>query len=601
MHVSHAAALWLLALIPLPLLLTRRRTPVARFEVSNVFLWRAAARRVSGSLAPRRVRRSWLVATQMACIAAIVVALSGPVVTVQGGLTAVVFDVSASMGAREDGATRFEVARARARSIIKTLPPASQVRLILAAASPRDSGTWNAADPRLASAINALTPTAGRADTTAAVDAAARRGDVDKIIVFSDTTRAASGTNRAESPSVQWVHVGRGAENSAVARVVATPTRLGEHGGEVVVVLKHYGRRPREADVEIAVDGRAAHRTHVRLDPGGTRTLKVALSDLGRIVTARLVEEDALPLDNVRSVRVPSVDRTRVALFGLRGSFLEHALAVNPSVTLRTYGNGAGAPDMASALSRDGVDVVVCDDCMSRLPPLIPALVVADGHGQRIRGLLTSASVTHPLMASLEPGPQRATVWTSATANAGADVLLRVGGVPAVTAAETDGRRSVDVQLDLAQPDFALTPAFPILIANVLAWLTAPGELADEATAGEPLTFSTPLGIQASVRVVGPDGRPRDVQRVGQQCIVADTDAAGAYRVDVNGSERSVIVNPSVDGESDLFASEAASFDRYETTPRVSVNEPVAAGRWMMLAALALLGLEWRLRMAGSS
>jgi hypothetical protein len=192
-------------------------------------------------------------------------------------------------------------------------------------------------------------------------------------------------------------------------------------------------------------------------------------------------------------------------------------------------------------------------------------------------------------------------VWTSATANAGADVLLRVGGVPAVTAAETDGRRSVDVQLDLAQPDFALTPAFPILIANVLAWLTAPGELADEATAGEPLTFSTPLGIQASVRVVGPDGRPRDVQRVGQQCIVADTDAAGAYRVDVNGSERSVIVNPSVDGESDLFASEAASFDRYETTPRVSVNEPVAAGRWMMLAALALLGLEWRLRMAGSS
>ena len=158
----------------------------------------------------------------------------------------------------------------------------------------------------------------------------------------------------------------------------------------------------------------------MRLDPAATRTLKVALSDLGHVVTARLVEDDALPLDNVRSVRVPSVDRTRVALFGPRGSFLERALEVNPSVTLRTYGNGPGAQDMASALSRDGADVVVCDEGMGRVPPFIPALVIADGSGQRIRGLLTSASTTHPLMASLEPGQERATVWTSAVANAGA-------------------------------------------------------------------------------------------------------------------------------------------------------------------------------------
>ena len=223
-------------------------------------------------------------------------------------------------------------------------------------------------------------------------------------------------------------------------------------------------------------------------------------------------------------MRAPRVDWTRVALFGPRGSFLERALAVNPSVTLRTYGNGAA--DMASA-SRDGVDVVVCDDGTGGLPPFIPALVIAGGDGQRIRGLLTAASVTHPLMAALEPGQQRATVWTSAAANLDADVLLRVGGVPAVTATETDGRRIVDVYLDLSQPDFAVTPAFPILIANALAWLTASGELAGEVTAGEPFTFSTTLASRTPVRVVGPDGRPRDVQRVGQRFIVADTDAAG--------------------------------------------------------------------------
>ena len=600
-HFSHAAALWCLVLIALPLLLTRRRTPAARYLVSNLFLWRAAARRASGSLALRRVRRSWLVAVQMACIAAIVVALGGPVVTRRGGLTALVFDVSASMAAREDGATRFDAARARARSILRTLPPAAQVRLIFAAASPRDSGTWRAADPLLASAIDALTPTAGRADMAAAVDAATRRGDVDNTIVFTDTTRAASGANGPDSPSVQWVRVGHGAENSAVTRVVANPTRLGGQGGDVLVVLKHYGKHSREADVEISVDGRAAHRTHVRLDPAGTRTLKVALSDLGHVVTARLVGEDALLCDNVRSVRTPRVDRTRVALFGTGGSFLERALAVNPSVTLRTYGNGASVRDMALALSHDSIDVVVCDECTGLLPSFIPALVVAAGNGQPVRGLLTSASLTHPLMASLEFHQQRATAWTTAAGNPAADVVIRVDGVPAVTAAETNGRRIVDVHLDLSQPDFALTTAFPMLIANALAWLTAPGELTDEATAGEPLTFSIAAADQARVRAVGPDGRPRQVQRVGHQFIVADTDAAGVYRVDVNGSERILIVNPSVDGESNLFASEDASLDRHTTMPAVSVDTPVAVGRWMMLLALVLLGLEWRLRMAGSS
>jgi len=591
-HFNHINALWLLGLIPVPLLLSRRRTPVARYLVSNEFLWRAAARRTSGSLSLHRVRRSWLVAIQMACIAAIVVALGGPVLTRQGGNTALVFDVSASMAAREDGVTRFDAARDRARTIVRTLPSASRVRLILAAASPRETGTWNASDPRLASAIDALRPTAGAADIAAAIDAATGRGDVDNVIVFSDTTRSASRSDRSGAPAVQWVHVGRGAENSAVARLVANRTTLGGQGGDVLVVLKHFGKQSRETDVEISVDGRTASRAHVRFEPGGMQTLKVPLADLGHIVTARLVGEDALSIDDVRSVTVPAMGRTRAALFGPSGSFLARALAANPSVTLRAY-----AGDGIAAVSRDGADVVVCDDCSVAMPPLIPALVVANGSGQRIRGPLTAAGVAHPLLASLDLGQQRATVSVPASANSGAAVILRVAGAPAVVATESGGRRTVEMSLDLSQPDLALTPAFPILIANVLEWLTASGALPLEATAGEPLTFSTTQIIQATVRVIGPDGRPRDAQRVGSQFIVADTDTAGVYRIDVDGAEHVVAVNPSVDGEANLFASEDTSVDQSEITPSVTLSEPVAIDHWMMLAALVLLGFEWRLRM----
>jgi hypothetical protein len=599
-HFSHPAALWLLALLPVPLLLARRRIPAERHLVSNLFLWRMAIERTSGSLTLRRVRRSPLAAVQMACIAAIVVALSGPVLTRQGGLTAMVFDVSASMAAREGGLTRFEDARARARAIIGSLPPASSVRLILAATSPRESGTWNASDPRLAATIDALTPTAGRADVEAAIDAAIGRGDADDVIVFSDTARSATETDKPGAASVQWVHVGRGAENSAVTRVVANRASLGSQGGDVLVVLKHYGKRPREADVEILVDGQPAGSAHARLEPDRATIVKVALADLGHIVTARLVGEDALSLDDVRSVSVPGVTRARVALFGRGDSFLAHALSANPSVLLRNYSNDAAAPETATALSRDGADIVVCDRCALPMPPQIPILMVADGNGQRIRGPATAASVTHPLLASLDLGQQQAAVSESTTVNPGAEVVLRVGGVPAVVVAETDGRRSVDVHLDLSQPDFALTPAFPILVANALEWLSAPEEFPTEATAGEPLTFSTRT-TQAPVHVAGPDGRPRDVQRAGSRFIVTATDAAGAYRIDVNGSQHIVVVNPPSDGESNLFSSVDAPPVQSAITPRVTVTALVPIAQWMLLFALALLGFEWRLRMAGAA
>jgi len=176
-------------------------------------------------------------------------------------------------------------------------------------------------------------------------------------------------------------------------------------------------------------------------------------------------------------------------------------------------------------------------------------------------------------------------------------VILRVAGAPAVVASESGGRRTVEMSLDLSQPDLALTPAFPILIANALEWLTAPALLPLEATAGEALTFPATLTIQARVRVIGPDGRPRGARRVGSQFIVADTDAAGVYRIDLDGAEHIVAVNPSVDGEANLFAAEDTSVDQSGITPNVTVSEPVAMGHWMMRAALVLLGFEWRLRM----
>jgi len=53
MVFGNPAALWLLALVPLPLLLSRRRPPLRQI-VSHIRLWREAARRTGTHVAPRR-------------------------------------------------------------------------------------------------------------------------------------------------------------------------------------------------------------------------------------------------------------------------------------------------------------------------------------------------------------------------------------------------------------------------------------------------------------------------------------------------------------------------------------------------------------------
>ncbi len=319
------------------------------------------------------------------------------------------------------------------------------------------------------------------------------------------------------------------------------------------------------------------------------------LRDVGHFVTARVVGDDALPIDDSRSVAVPQANAIRVALIGPRGSFLERALAVNPALLVRTFDQNATLQDIGSLAD---VDVLVCERCSVPRPVGIPSLVVASGSGDAVHDVVRVVHSTHPVAESLELAQQSATVHPSTTTDPRADVVLRVGSVAAVTAAEVDGQRSVGIHLDVTEPDFVLSAAFPVLVANSVGWLADQHTMPSEVTAGEPIAFASPGSASQEVSVLGPDGRPRDVRRVGGRFILSETDAPGVYRIHVRGSERLVAVNPDVDAESDLSAVHTGS-PTGTGSAAVSVRARVVVGRWLALLGVGLLTLEWRLRMQG--
>src|SRR5438105_230169 len=104
MVLTNPAALWLLALLPIPFLLARRRRPIAQRAVSNLYLWQTPVARESARPTLRRIRRDWLVVVQTAFIGAVILALTRPMLASSTLRVAFVVDVSASMGANDAGA-----------------------------------------------------------------------------------------------------------------------------------------------------------------------------------------------------------------------------------------------------------------------------------------------------------------------------------------------------------------------------------------------------------------------------------------------------------------------------------------------------------------
>ena len=593
MGLTNPAALWLLLFLPLPLLASRKR-PRVRRVVSNLYLWQEAVRRSGGSIAPRRRRLTSQVLVQMACIGTFAFSLAGPELAPKTPRTTLVFDVSASMDARDDGgSTRLEAARARAKAMIRELPRFARVRVIVATTVPRQLGEWAASDGLLLNAIDGLASTAGAADLATAIEVAAADTDIANVIAFTDTDIPPAG-NDGERSKVQWVRLGRRADNVAVTRVTVRRPELGTRRGIVLVSLRNYAEKAREADVEISGDGLVARRRRVQLPPAGSQTIDVELPDIGRFVTATLVGRDALSIDDSRSIAVPAASAIRVALIGLRGSFVERALEVNRSLSVRRY-------DEIAALKvepAESFDALVCDSCDESAESDIPSLAVVDGNGESVRDVVRVVSPAHSLARNVEPGWQPATVASVQPASDEGETVLRVGSARVVRAIERNGRRRVVMQRDLTESEFVLSPAFPILVANTVGWLARRHALPREVTAGEPLTFTLPASREHRIRVFGPDGRPRNTRQQQALHIVADTDTAGLYRVEINGSEHVVAVNPNVETESNLSMMQHAFLPELEGSSP-SVRAPSGIASVLLLLAAALLAFESRVRVTG--
>jgi hypothetical protein len=478
---------------------------------------------------------------------------------------------------------RFDLAKADALSVVQRLPGNTRVRFIVADSVPYVIGDFNASDGAILDAISSARVTDAADDLLAAIELA-RAADIppQRIYVFSDADPTQLRNQAAAD--VEWAMVGQPADNAAITGLSAR--RLpATHRTQVLVSIANYGAAAVTATLTLARDRSEIARQELTLVPDSDSALSLTLDDADGVLIASLEHADALSADNVRHLVVPEPSTVNVLITRRDSSFLQKALSVNQEISIVESESAAH-------------DVVFCDGC-SDLPDSSADVLLVPPRSAAPQNPVALAKVAtdHPIGDGLNfDGTSGITLAHHRRPDA-STVIAQGGGVPVLVAYEAGARRVVELRLDPDRGPFPLSSAFPVLIANAVGWLANVESNRTALTAGDPLQWQI-RGQQRPPVVNGPDGRVVESTFNDGILSVTGTSAAGIYRVALESGSRMVAINPAVRGESDLaLSSRPANAGASARSAAAAVSRDITSV--VVLAALALLALEWRYRLAG--
>jgi len=607
-----AAALGVLALAIVASYVLKPRQP--RRRVSSTLLWLAALHEADAQRPWRRLPPSALLLLQLVALGAIVAAVARPYLLSRdatGTDAVVLLDVSASMQATDVTPSRFDVARRRVAEMIDALPSDSALTLVSLGAEPRVVAPRTGDRTLLRQALAGLRPTTRAANLAAGLSLAASLAEGhpgSRLIVVGDGS-----LNRSQQPAslplpVRYVPIGVPAENLAIA---GFGTRGADGALAALAHVTNYGAQPRVARIELRVDGVLFDASTLSLEPGGSADARWDdLPQSARVLEARLVDDDALALDN-RAWSVVGDDRpTRILLVSEANVFLERALALRPGaeVTRRTPAayttqlDGAGPYDLSvfdgfvpAALPQGGSALLLH-------PPAGNSLIGA--HDDVAVSRLDALRDDHPVLAGVPLAGVHVARARRLDVPLWADAVLGSPETPLLVVGEQAGHRLAVLGFDVHASDLPLQPAFPVLVHNLLDWLVPASSVATPVVGVGESAALVPLPDAQSVEVLTPDGQRIPAAPPFPAQPFGDTDAPGVYQVvqrDARGREtRSTFaVNFVSERESRLEPGQADD-GRPETAAgasgavsSASPGAPREVWEGVALLALALLTVEW--------
>jgi hypothetical protein len=591
LNPAGAVALVAVAVLIALYLYGRRHRPV---PVSSLLLWR---RLPPEMLQRRRPRLDLLFLAQLATLLALITGYLRPFheTPARGDAAArllLVLDLSASMQARENGDTRFALARRRARALVAALRPVDEVMLLGAAERAHVLLRWTTDHARAQERLETVAPSDTASNLAVALDLALGEAEAraaTRVAVLTDLAPEAGGVAVERLSATHWIQIGRTDDNVGIASLAVeqAPFRPAREA-TATVLLRNYAHSERRVLLEARAGGRPWAARELTLPARAFEHVRLSGPPEAGEIALELRGGDALSVDDRALGYVVAEAPLDLLVVTDR---LEHGAVAE----LRTaVPEGRVEVMERTRYERErpsGWRTVLFDGHVPAEAPLVPALYAAPPPGNPLcpsEGTVEGAAVIdweeHAAVAGLGPLQALAVARTSqlATPPWGAAVVVAASesaAFPFVVAGERDGRRIVCLGAELpAGPASSDTLPLLVLTLSLLRWLEHSDAVLTVQTGVPTLTaFEGGTDVPAGLRIAGDPA-----------VLVAER--AGSYRL----GGRLVLANLFDDRESDI-GRQATGERRPPATVTLAGVHRREIGWWLYALAAVLLGLEWAL------
>ena len=510
-------------------------------EVSSTFLWRMVIRDREANSPWQKLRRNILLLLQLLLLALLVVALARPFIPVEvvaSGQVTVLLDASASMNATDISPSRFESAKALARGLANDLLDQGSMTIILVAPKPRVLVSSSNDKLELLNAINNAQPSVGSGDwATAFALATGANGNAinPTTVIISD-----GGIPENAPPlsgEVRYVPIGNQSANLGISTLSLRP---GADGPQIFASITNYGDADSAVILTLKLNGDLFNAQELNVAAGKTSNVILNGYKDTQIVEAQLsapagaARVDYFPTDDKAWAVYNPPQAGRVLFISAKGNlYIEQVLASLPGIT--PFRAPADAP-----LPSDPFDLYVYDGVISNTLPSKNLLLVNPPLNNlfEVRGVFTPTTTSpisvasDPLMSFVDFNNVHILRAREVRTPAWAKTMISVEGKPLLFAGTLDRRRVAVITFDLRDSDLPLQVMYPILMSNLLEWLTPSSVISTSGIIrpGDSVSIRPKEGEQAA-GIVRPDNQLFVAQAGGQYVTFADTDVLGVYGV----------------------------------------------------------------------
>ncbi len=624
MSFDAPGGLWLLGAIPLIILLWLLRPRRPRVRIPSVLLWPSSTAERRSARPWQRLRNHPLLWLQLLIALLLALAAAQPYIPAEAAdqRIVVLLDASGSMRAHDVLPSRWDVARAAVVDIARTLGPDQSLSLIRVDDQPRVLLADVREPARVEAVLSSETASFGPIDATTSVSLAAglAKGSPSEWVLVGDGQfpDLPSGVGVPSGTHFRFVRIG--AESAANIALTGLTLRANGAAFAAQVGVRNASDASAGGTVQLLAEGgnivassdwSAGPRQDAFVTwagvPFGPTWFAAALASVDP-PSANVLDTD----DRAWAVPPPgSSSQQRALLVSAGNTFLERMLAVEGQ--LRTF---KVPPADWAGLVAQGDAATYALVVLDRQPrestpsPRGSALYVGGVSGAAFQPRIIAPIADHPLLRNVDWADVRIGRATRLAADQYANwqtVVDSDGGPLLVVRTLQDGnqvRREALLTFDLTESDLPLRPAFPVLMANILEWLSPRPD-------GNPQTVAPGTSLQLEASPLARSLRVEAIDSSGPAVELAPPWTARAFRPATPGVYRAIEDDPDgpvttyivadafAPSEADLTPREPVALSSQGTQTNdlalAQVLRSVRSGIWPWLLAgmLGLGALEW--------